>query len=930
MLPYFFVRTFVAGRTLNCGASVHRGRPMLNCFLAAVLTLWLGTGLAQVKAVPGITRVGSVEGIDEYRLNNGLQVLLIPDDSKPTTTVNVTYRVGSRHENYGETGMAHLLEHMLFKGSPKHLKPFAEFEKRGLAANGSTWFDRTNYTARFSANDENLRWYLGWQADAMINSFVARKDLDTEMTVVRNEMESGENSPDRILLEKTLATMYQWHNYGKETIGARADVENVDIPRLQAFYREYYQPDNATLIVSGKFSEDRILAWVAEAFGKIKRPTRKLRNFYTLDAVQDGERSVTLRRVGGVPLLYAGYHIPPGPHPDYAAVEVLSLVLGDTPSGRLHKRLTEKQLAADTFAFAQGLAEPGFAVFGAQLGPGQDTEAARAEMLTTLESVAREPVTTEELTRAKTKWLKGWEQAFSNPETVGISLSESIAMGDWRLFFLLRDRVRDVALADVQRVAEQRLLGSNRTLGIYLPTEKPLRAPAPAKVDVQQTMKDFKPQAAAGKVEIFEATPANIDARTQRFDVGGVKLALLAKGTRGGAVHAALTLHFGDESSLNGQGEVADAVASLLDKGTATLTRQQVQDRLDELKTELGISGGAGRVSVSLSTRKEHLPAAIALVGELLRKPSLPADALDELKRQTLSGIEQQRKEPEAVAEMAIARLSNPYPRGDPRYARSFDEMVEDTNGLSVDKLRAFHGRFYGAAKAEFSAMGDMDVEAVRTAVQAALADWTGGEPFKRVPQPLVAAKPERLLLATPDKQNATMVVRQTVPLSDGDADYPALMMANHLLGGGGNSRLWKRIRDKEGLSYDVRSSVAWSQHEPNSDWHASAIFAPQNRTKVEDAFREEVARALKDGFSAAELEEGRRGLLNFRRLSRAQDGTVASALANNLYLGRTFAVSARVDAALGKLTLAEVNAALRKYIKPDTFVAAFAGDFKP
>ncbi len=903
----------------------------IRLLAAVLLTLCLGTAQAQVKTgVPGLTRVASVEGIDEYRLDNGLQVLLVPDDSKPTTTVNLTYRVGSRHENYGETGMAHLLEHMLFKGSAKHPKAWAEFEKRGLAANGSTWFDRTNYTASFSANDANLRWYLGWQADAMINSFIARKDLDTEMTVVRNEMESGENNPGRVLLEKTLAAMYQWHNYGKSTIGARADVENVDIPRLQAFYREYYQPDNATLIVSGKFDEARTLRWVADAFGKIKRPARKPRSFYTLEPVQDGERSVTLRRTGGVPLMYAAYHVPPGSHPDYAAVEVLGLVLGDTPSGRLHKRLTEKQLAAETFAFSQGLAEPGFALFGVQLAPGQDPEPARAEMFATLESLAREPVTAEELARAKSKWLKGWEQAFSNPETVGISLSESIAMGDWRLFFLLRDRVRDVALADVQRVAEQRLLASNRTLGTYLPTDKPQRAPVPAKVDVAQSLKEFKPQAAANKVEIFDSTPANIDARTRRFDAGGVKLALLPKGTRGAAVQAVLTLHFGDEKSLFGQGEVADAVAALLDKGTASLSRQQVQDRLDQLKTELSVSGGAGRVSVGLSSRREHLPAAITLVGELLRKPLLAPNSLDELKRQTLAAIEQQRKEPEAIADNALARLGNPYPRGDPRHARSFDEMVEDTNSLGVEKLRAFHARFYGAAKAEFAAVGDMDAEPVRAAVQAALGDWTGGEPFKRVPQPLVSVKPQRLLLATPDKQNATMLVRQSVPLTDADADYPALMMANHLLGGGGSSRLWKRIRETEGLSYDVRSSVSWSQFEPNSDWQASAIFAPQNRAKVEAAFQEELAKALKDGFGATELEEGKRGLLSFRRLSRAQDARVASALANNLYLGRTFEVSAKVDAALEKLTLASVNAALRKYVRPGDFVAAFAGDFKP
>ena len=895
---------------------------VVSCALSAVAP-------ATVRAAPP-DKLQSVEGIDEYRLANGLQVLLVHDTAKPTTTVNLTYRVGSRYENYGETGMAHLLEHMLFKGTPKHPKVWADFEKRGLAANGSTSFDRTNYTASFSTNEENLDWYLGWLADAMVNSFIARKDLDTEMTVVRNEMESGENSPERTLYKKTLAVMYDWHNYGHDTIGARSDVENVDTPRLQAFYRLYYQPDNATLIVAGSFDTSKVLASIDASFGMLAKPTRKLPTFYTLEPVQDGERSVTVRRTGGVPVLFAGYHMPPAAAPDFAAAELLSIIMGDTPSGRLHKRLTETRLATTVFAFTQGLAEPGFSIFGAQLASAKGLAESRAALLGTLESVATEPITADELKRARTKWLKGWEQGFTNPEAIGVALSESVAQGDWRLFFLLRDRVRAVTLADVQRVAAQRLLPDNRTLGTYLPTDKPERAPAPGKVDVPTQLESFRPQAAQASVETFDASPALIDRRTQRFEVGGIQAAVLPKASRGGVVQAVLTLHFGDATRLFGQGEVPDILAALLDKGTGKLSREQVQDRLDELKTELSISSSAGRVSVGLLSRREHIADAIALVGELLRTPSLPADALDEIKRQSLSGIEQQRKEPGAVAGMALERLADPYPRGDVRHARSFDEMVQDVNAVTLDSVRAFHARFYGAKKGEFAAVGDMDVAAVRQALQSALGDWSAGEPFTRIAHPLNPAQPARLMLVTPDKQNAVMAVKQGVALTDNDADYAALMMANHLLGGGGNSRLWKRIREKEGLSYDVRSSVAWGSVEPNSEWEASAIFAPQNQAKVEAAFREEVARALQDGFTAQELTEGQRGLLSFRRLSRAQDGALAGALASNLYLGRTFARSAEVDAALAKLTLAEVNAALRKYVRPDTFAAAFAGDFKP
>ncbi len=392
---------------------------LLRLLALCLAPLSLLAPLAAQTLPAGVSAVRSVEGIDEYRLANGLQILLVPDDSKPTTTVNLTYRVGSRHENIGETGMAHLLEHMLFKGSPKHPKVWAEFTKRGLAANGSTSFDRTNYTASFSANDDNLQWYLGWLADSMVNSHVARADLDTEMTVVRNEMESGENNPSRMLIQRTMAAAYDWHPYGRSVIGARSDVENVDIPRLQAFYRLYYQPDNATLIVSGKFEPQRVLQWVAASFGPIPKPTRTLPAMYTLDAAQDGERQVTLRRSGGAPLLMAAYHVPAGSQADFAAVELLAQVLGDTPAGRLHKQLTEKQLAASTFAFAWSLADPAVLMLGAGLAPGQDVEQARGVLLDVGEAIAKAPITDDELKRARTQWLNGWEQTFTDPENVG-------------------------------------------------------------------------------------------------------------------------------------------------------------------------------------------------------------------------------------------------------------------------------------------------------------------------------------------------------------------------------------------------------------------------------------------------------------------------------------------------------------------------------
>jgi zinc protease len=911
-------------------------------FRALFLALWLALSALAATAQPqspatlppGVVQVTSVEGITEYRLKNGLQVLLVPDDSKPTTTVNLTYRVGSRHENYGETGMAHLLEHLLFKGSPRHPAVWAEFTKRGLRANGSTWYDRTNYFASFSANEDNLRWYLGWLADSMVNSFIAKKDLDTEMTVVRNEFESGENNPSRVLLQKTMAAMYQWHNYGKSTIGARTDIENVDIPRLQAFYREHYQPDNATLIVSGRFDTVQVLAWVAETFGAIPKPERVLPTQYTLDPPQDGERLVTVRRAGGTPLIYMTYHVPPAAHPDFAAVQLLAQVLGDTPGGRLHKRLVEKQLAAQSFSAAFALAEPSPLILGAGLAPGQDVDRARAEMAAIIDGLADEPVTAEELERARTQWLNGWDLGFTDPERIGVAMSESIAQGDWRLFFLQRDQVRGVTLDDLQRVATTWLRPDNRTVGIYQPTSQPQRAPQAARVDVAAMVKDYRGDATATVAETFDATPANLDARTQTARVGGLKVALLPKGTRGNVVQARLQLHFGDEQSLIGQQTVAALAASLLDKGGAGLTRQQIADRFDQLQAEVGFTGSGQTLAVSITTKRDRLPAVIDLVGRLLREPAYAPEPLEEARRQWLAGIERQRKEPDAVIANVLARHGNPYARGDLRHARSFDEMEQDVNAVKPEHLKAFHRRFVSAAQGEFAAVGAIDAAAVQQALQAAFGDWrqpaAGALGYTRVPQPLVAVPPRRFVEITPDKANANLQGGLSLPISDRHPDHAALSLANYIFGLGGNSRLWTRIRETEGLSYDVRSMLGWSSTDDNTPWTVTAIFAPGNQPKVEAALKEELARSLKNGFTQQELDQGRAGLLNFRRLSRAQDAAVAGALAQNLYLGRTFAFSQQVDDAMAKLTLDELNAVWRKYIQPDRLVLAWGGDFKP
>ena len=390
----------------------------------------LSSSLAAYALPAGLAQGPSVEGVTQYTLDNGLRLVLAPDDSKPTTTVNMTYLVGSRHENYGQTGMAHLLEHMLFRGTPTLRNALGEFSKRGLEANGTTSSDRTNYFASFAADPETLKWYLDWQADVMVNALIDKQDLEAEMPVVRNEMESGENSPFRVLMQKLTAAAYQWHSYGKTTIGARSDVENVDIEQLRKFYHDYYQPDNAVLFVTGQFDTEQTLENIAKAFGSIPKPTRTLRPEYTVEPVQDGTRTVTLRRHGGAPLIMSLYHLPSAASPEYMDLSLGISALGDTPSGQLYKNLVNKNLATSVFSFDSESHDPGYALFGAELKPDMDQQKALKAMNDTLEGLAKSPLKETDLERIRSQWMTGWTQTYANPSRLASALSEAAASGD--------------------------------------------------------------------------------------------------------------------------------------------------------------------------------------------------------------------------------------------------------------------------------------------------------------------------------------------------------------------------------------------------------------------------------------------------------------------------------------------------------------------
>ncbi len=886
--------------------------------------------VAAPQARAALKPVRSIEGVAEYRLANGLQVLLYPDQSSSTVSINVTYKVGSRHESYGETGMAHLLEHMNFKGTPTHPKIMDELSSRGARANATTAYDRTNYFETLPATAANVEWALSMEADRMTHSLIAQKDLDTEMTVVRNEFEAGENSPANVLRERVLETAYLWHNYGHPTIGARADIEGVPIERLQKFYHTYYQPDNAALIVTGKFDPQATLAYIGKVFGAIPKPTRILPNLYTAEPPQDGMREVTLRRAGSEQLLDEAFHVPADAHPDSVSLSLLASLLNERPAGLLYRRLVETKLAVSASADLEAMYDPGFLMISVTLPKGGDAGAVRRELDGILQTIRSQDFSQEELERVRNDQFNGYERLLNSSPEMASNLSENVAVGDWRLLFWDRDLLKKVTVADVKRVADTYLIESNLTVGTFIPDDKPLRAlitPAP-KLDA--LLAGYAGQAAVAAGEHFDATPKNLEARVKRGMAGSIKTAFLVKKTKGGRVSGLIDLHFGSLASLQNKAEIGQLTAALLMRGTQAHTRQQIEDELTRLKTTLRINGGASGVSASFETPEENLNPTLQLIAELLQKPAFPAADLDELKRGALSRIETSRTDPQAIANLALRRALSPYPPGDFRYVPTPDESAAAVNAVSRSDIESFYRQFYGASNAEAALVGNFDAAAATRELSGLCGGWKSPSPFERAVGIYKPTASDTQVFATPDKPNAVYLVAGLLKIRDDDPQYPALEIGNEILGGGVmNSRLATRIRQKDGLSYGVGSQVHAEALDPVGSFALFAISAPQNTAKVESDAKEEMAKVIATGFTPEEVSAAKSGLLSEMTLNRSNDAALARDLAAHSYLNRDFTWDEGFEKAIEAATPAAIHKAMQDFLDPQHFVTVKAGDFK-
>jgi len=419
------------------------------------------------------TKITEYEGITEYRLDaNGMKVLLVPRRAAPVVAFMVVYRVGSRNEAVGYTGSTHLLEHMLFKGTPTYNKRAgtqiaAVLQRQGAVFNADTWNDRTRYFEMLPSDQLEMAVHL--EADRMRNSFIADEDRQSEMTVVRNELERGENDPARILDERVWSAAFREHPYHHPTIGWRSDVEGVPTSRLKEFYDTYYHPNNATAIVVGDFDAGAALDLVARHFGPIPPSPHPIPPMYTTEPAQEGENRFVLRRAGQLGVVEIGWHIPEARHPDAAALAVMDHLLSAGVTSRLYQALVERQLAVSVGAQAYLLFDPGLFTLDVTLRPGVKHEEAERIALEEVEKLRTDEIPDKELQKAKNIIVTQLIYLRDSPFGVVNAIGEAESAADWKWYVDFPRQVEAVTAEDIRRVVATYFTADTRTVGHFVP-----------------------------------------------------------------------------------------------------------------------------------------------------------------------------------------------------------------------------------------------------------------------------------------------------------------------------------------------------------------------------------------------------------------------------------------------------------------------------
>ncbi|MCO8168827.1 insulinase family protein [Pseudomonas sp. 21LCFQ02] len=904
-----------------------------------IVSAWL-----VLVAMPGLVQadtrqpVMAVEHIAEYRLANGLTVILAPDSSVGTLNVDLVYRSGSLADPQGRSGTAHLLEHLMFKGTPQRSGEQLTdgLRQRGIQFNATTSYDRTRYSAVLSDDPQALDYLLALEAERMTALRFEPAALQAETEVVLREMERAQGQALPALTQQLLAASWQDQGYGRPVLGHRDELRRISLDELRRFHALHYHPANAVLVLTGKFDRAAALATIDQHFAPLRSTAEAPAPVLAEPAAAQAPVTVELKQ-GKQWVVALSYPLPAAADERNLAVSVLADALAGEPHGRLYQALVVPGHASAVYAVQQVFGRGGHYLFGALLEHEASRETVQRILLEQVKLLATQPLSAAELQRSKTVAAHSKAQWLSNPALLSSVLAESAVAGGWSLPF---QRLERLAQLDVQTVSVQNrallaeavpvighlAAGSGAAVAVSEPPPRPV-APAASTAAATEPAQPL----AGVDVPAFNQRIMAIENGITRGSLNnGMKVALRPLPGSARPVQGTLNLRFGDLESLWGQRAVAELAGTLLIRGSQHSSYQQIVDRVNQLGAGLSVVPHGGVLTVRFQSPKQNLPELLALLAEVLRQPSFPAEGFDQIKRQRLQALRSPAEPPAAAASRALRQHTERYAPGDIRHHPAPDQMYQAVEAVSRDQVLAFYQKFYGTQHGELALSGDFDAEQVQAQLNTLFGDWLSQAPYQRIVprhEPVAALRQH---VKSDPAPSGHFIGRLHFAANGSDEDAAALFVIEHILGRHPlASRLGKRLREREQLSYDLRSSIRIPAAGDAAWLSIQGDYPAGQGARLADIVAEEVRLLATSGISQAELSLAKQTILGERQRVMADDQSIHNLLVGQMSENVTLAAWVTRNDAFAAMTQEQVNTLARRYLEVPRMTEIMA-DAKP
>ncbi len=901
--------------------------------ILAVLLLALVSITARALP-PNVEHVETLGGISQYRLkSNGMTILLHAERAAPIATFMVVYHVGSRNEAPGNTGSAHLLEHMIFNkstenfGRAKGHKTFQEvlYEVGSDAGNTNmtTWYDRMNGYS--TVPSDKLEIAMKIEADRLNRGLILDSERQSEMTVVRNEYEIGENNPTRVLFQNVVATAITAHPYHWSTIGYKSDIEGVTTEKLREHYKTYFHPDNAEAILVGDFDTEQALSMFDREFGGLPRSKNPIPQVITVEPPQEGERRTVVRRAGSFGLVMVGYMRPGVMHPDFYPLMLLDTILSEGVNSRLYKALVDTGIATAVGVSNFELRDPYPFMINATLATGRTHEEAERAIKAVVAEVLAAGVTDAEIARARSQievaHIRSRDGAYAYARTLG----EAVASAHWKRFVTLPQDIASVNAADVKRVAQAYLVPDRATVGWFVP--QPANAPRAQSIPATPPAREVARSATPPPATTAATQKVSFAQRTERRVLPNGIVVDVVRNPAAPTVAIRGMAFAGDSASAADQPATAALTAKMLSRGTISRNKEEIGRVLEQAGATRSYATGLGETAIAFNGLARDLPLMVEVLGEELRQPAFAPAELDKARKELETDYLRADDNTSQRAFERLVQLS--YSPTHPYYAAGRAANVASTRALTAEHLRAFHAQRYTGANLVIAIVGDVDPASAIALVEKALGALPAGRRVDASPLARVSAPPQpaREIVAMPGKANMNLMLGVASGLRRTDADYEAALVGNAALGQNAlTSRIGRRVRDTEGLSYSLFSRFGMSE-ELDGVWYVNVNLAPANLSKALKSTREEIDKYAREGATEEEVRVQKSFFAGNYQVALGSNAGIAAALvaAERYSFGPPYLdeYPNRIRA----VTRDQANAAMKRYFRAEKLNLIVAGD---